>query len=102
MKKLIALLFFILLLSGCGVNSQKSQGEDAPADSNIETKEGTYVGLADTHTIEVTVDKEAVSLDITEESMSVLDKFNNGDKVKITYEKNNEGQLLLKDIERAN
>ncbi|MDN0192100.1 membrane-bound protein LytA [Bacillus stercoris] len=102
MKKFIALLFFILLLSGCGVNSQKSQGEEVSPDSNIETKEGTYVGLADTHTIEVTVDNEAVSLDITEESTSDLDKFNNGDKVTITYEKSNEGQLLLKDIERAN
>ncbi|MCY8722584.1 hypothetical protein P8850_03220 [Bacillus inaquosorum] len=102
MKKLIALMFFILLLSGCGVNSQKSQGEDVSTNSNIETKEGIYVGLADTHTIEVTVDNEAVSLDITEESTSDLDNFNNGDKVKITYEKSNEGQLLLKDIERAN
>ncbi|KFI02753.1 membrane protein [Bacillus sp. BSC154] len=102
MKKLIALTFFILLLSGCGANSQESQGEDALTDSNIATKEGIYVGLADTHTIEVTVDNEAVSLDITEESTSDLDNFNNGDKVTITYEKNDEGQLLLKDIARAN
>ncbi|MDM5303466.1 hypothetical protein QUF44_18155 [Bacillus subtilis] len=102
MKKLITLLFFIVLLSGCGVNSQKGQGEDVSTDSNIETKEGIYVGLADTHTIEVTVDNEAVSLDITEAPTSDIDHFNNGDKVRISYEKNNEGQLLLKDIKRVN
>lgn len=44
----------------------------------------------------------ALIMNKTEESTSDLDKFNSGDKVTITYEKNDEGQLLLKDIERAN
>lgn len=102
MKKLIGLMFFILLLAGCGAENQKSQGENVSTDSNIKTKEGVYVGLADTHTIEVTVDNEPVVLDITEESTSELEKFNNGDKVTVKYKENGEGQLLLKDIERTN
>ncbi|WGD87855.1 hypothetical protein P5630_08585 [Bacillus subtilis] len=101
MKKFIALLFFILLLSGCGVNSQKSQGEEMSNDNTV-IKEGVYVGLADTHTIEVTVDNEPVSFDITDESTSDFGNLNNGDKVKVKYEKNEKGQLLLKDIERTN
>lgn len=101
MKKFIAVLFFILLLSGCGVNSQKSQDEEMSNDNTV-IKEGVYVGLADTHTIEVTVDNEPVSFDITDESTSDLGNLNNGDKVKVKYEKNEKGQLLLKDIERTN
>ncbi|MCY8453001.1 hypothetical protein MOC98_09020 [Bacillus spizizenii] len=101
MKKLIALLFFILLLSGCGTNQEKNQGDEMSNHDTV-TKEGVYVGLADTHTIEVTVDNEPVSFDITDESTSDLDNLNNGDKVKVKYEKNEKGQLLLKDIERTN
>lgn len=101
MKKIIGLVFFILLLSGCGANHEKSQGEDVLNDNTV-TKEGVYVGLADTHTIEVTVDNEPMSFDITDESTTDLDNLNNGDKVKVEYEKNAKGQLLLKDIELTN
>ncbi|MCP6682259.1 hypothetical protein [Bacillus nakamurai] len=100
MKKIFGCLFFILLLAGCGVNNEKSQGEDAA--EKLVTKEGTYVGLADTHTIEVTVDNEPVSFDITDESAKDIKDLNNGDKVTVKYQKNSKGQLLLKDIEQTN
>nr|MDH3136761.1 hypothetical protein [Bacillus velezensis] len=100
MKKIFGCLFFILLLARCGVNNEKSQGEDAG--EKLVTKEGTYVGLADTHTIEVTVDHEPVSFDITEESADDVKNLDNGDKVTVKYQKNSKGQLMLKDIEPAN
>ncbi len=95
-------MLFILLLAGCGTNNQKSQGEDVSVESNIVTKEGVYIGLADTHTIEVTVDSEPISLDFTDESISDLSNLNSGDKVTVRFEKNNKGQLLLKKIQLTN
>lgn len=95
-------MLFILLLAGCGTNTQKSQGEDVSVESNIVTKEGVYVGLADTHTIEVNIDSEPISLDITDESTSDLSNLNSGDKVTVKFEKNNKGQLLLKKIQLTN
>ncbi|AWM18651.1 hypothetical protein D3797_003090 [Bacillus subtilis] len=99
MKNWIVLMFFILLLAGCGTNNQ-NQGEDV-SESNIVTKEGVFVGLADTHTIEVIVDSEPISLDITDESISDVSNLDSGDEVTVKYEKNNKGQLLLKKIQQT-
>ncbi|MCY7907002.1 CalY family protein [Bacillus inaquosorum] len=100
MKNWIVLMFFILLLAGCGTNNQ-NQGEDVSEQSNIVTKEGVFVGLADTHTIEVIVDSEPISLDITDESISDVSNLDSGDEVTVKYEKNNKGQLLLKKIQQT-
>ncbi|WP_277713971.1 hypothetical protein [Bacillus atrophaeus] len=99
MKKIIGFMFVILLLAGCGVDKNASEGEDA---ENIETKEGVYVGQADTHTIEITVDNEPVSLDITDDSASDIENLKDGEKVTVKYQETEKGQLLLKDIEPTN
>ncbi|MCY8340148.1 hypothetical protein MOF05_05935 [Bacillus haynesii] len=101
MKKLAAFMFFMLLLAGCGTAEQVKQGEqtDQVQTDQVQTEDGTYVGQADTHTIEVKINNEPVSLNIAGDYEGDIDKLTDGQKVKVTYKKTEKGQLELKKIE---
>lgn len=60
-----------------------------------------YVGMADTHTIEVKVDDQPVSFEFSDDFSDVLNKFSENDKVSITYFTNDKGQKEIKEIEKA-
>ncbi|MCY7799338.1 MULTISPECIES: hypothetical protein [Bacillus] len=96
MKKLAAFMFFMLLLAGCGTAEQAKQGEQT---DQVQTEDGTFVGQADTHTIEVKINNEPVSLNIAGDYEGDIDKLTDGQKVKVTYKKTEKGQLELKKIE---
>ncbi|MCY8576670.1 hypothetical protein [Bacillus haynesii] len=96
MKKLAAFMFFMLLLAGCGTAEQAKQGEQT---DQVQTEDGTFVGQADTHTIEVKINNEPVSLNIAGDYEGDIDKLTDGQKVKVTYKKTEKGQLELKRIE---
>ncbi|MDN5390077.1 MULTISPECIES: hypothetical protein [Bacillus] len=96
MKKFAAFMFFMLLLAGCGTAEQVKQGEQT---DQVQTEDGTYVGQADTHTIEVKINNEPVSLNIAGDYEGDIDKLTDGQKVKVTYKKTEKGQLELKKIE---
>ncbi|MFN2744473.1 MULTISPECIES: hypothetical protein [Bacillus] len=96
MKQLAALMFFLVLLAGCGTAEQSTQGSQT---NDIQTEEGTFVGLADSHTIEVKVNNEPVSLIIVDDYKGDINQLKDGEKVKVNYQKNEEGQLELKKIE---
>ncbi|MCY8007150.1 hypothetical protein MOF38_14695 [Bacillus haynesii] len=101
MKKFAVFMFFMLLLAGCGTAEQVKQGEqtDQVQTDQVQTEDGTYVGQADTHTIEVKINNEPVSLNIAGDYEGDIDKLTDGQKVKVTYKKTEKGQLELKKIE---
>ncbi|WP_123032434.1 hypothetical protein [Bacillus sp. TYF-LIM-B05] len=100
MKKFAAFMFFMLLLAGCGTAEQAKQGEqtDQVQTDQVQTEDGTFVGQADTHTIEVKINNEPVSLNIAGDYEGDIDKFTDGQKVRVTYKKTENGQLELKKI----
>ncbi|ASB87151.1 hypothetical protein OZL92_08565 [Bacillus sonorensis] len=104
MKKFAALMFFMLLLAGCGTAEQSKQGEQTnqtDQTNEVQTEDGTFVGLADSHTIEVKINNEPVSLNIVGDYDGDIDQLKDGQKVKVTYKKTEKGQLELKEIKSA-
>lgn len=125
MKKLTILLLAAVLASGLAACGKKEEPALSPAqtenaaspsaasspsasqDAVSETKQGTgeFVGLADSHTVEITMDGESASFQF-DESTTAMTGFKTGDQVAFEYvEKALEGQnagtqLILTKIEK--
>ncbi|MDE1376447.1 hypothetical protein, partial [Bacillus licheniformis] len=65
----------------------------------VQTEHGTFGGQADTHTIAGKISNEPVSLTIAVDYDGDFAKFTDGQKVRVTYKKTENGQLELKKIE---
>ncbi|MES5395976.1 LytA [Bacillus amyloliquefaciens] len=104
MRKNIAASFLILLfsvvLAACGTADQSKKGSGS-SETQTQKETAYYVGMADTHTIEVKVDDQPVSFEFSDDFSDVLNKFSENDKVNITYFTNDKGQKEIKDIEKA-
>ncbi|MBT2572889.1 LytA [Bacillus sp. ISL-51] len=104
MKKTVVSSFLILLfsvvLAACGTAEQSKKGSGS-SNSQVQEETAYYVGMADTHTIEVKVDDQPVSFEFTDDFSEVLNEFNENDKVKISYFTNDKGQKEIKEIEKA-
>ncbi|KXZ17171.1 LytA [Bacillus nakamurai] len=104
MKKTVVSSFLILLfsvvLAACGTAEQSKKGSGS-SNSQIQKETAYYVGMADTHTVEVKVDNQPVSFEFTDDFSEVLNEFNENDKVNITYFTNDKGQKEIKEIEKA-
>lgn len=104
MKKTVVSSFLILLfsvvLAACGTAEQSKKGSGS-SNSQVQKETAYYVGMADTHTVEVKVDDQPVSFEFTDDFSEVLNEFNANDKVNITYFTNDKGQKEIKEIEKA-
>ncbi|MCM3012206.1 hypothetical protein M3687_02950 [Bacillus subtilis] len=105
MKKIAILMFsMLLLLSACGTAQNSSGAEtnsdsqDAAAEETV-TKEGTFAGLADSHTIAVTIDDKETSIQVGSDLQDKMNNFSEGQKVVVKYTKDSNGALMLKDLE---
>ncbi|MBV2241060.1 hypothetical protein KQR57_19210 [Bacillus inaquosorum] len=105
MKKLAILMFSMsLLLSACGTaenssgSETNSDSQDAVAEETV-TKEGTFAGLADSHTIAVTIDGEETSIQVGSDLQDKMNSISEGQKVVVKYTKDSNGVLMLKDLE---
>ncbi|PCK19604.1 hypothetical protein CEY02_16445 [Bacillus pumilus] len=67
--------------------------------NNEVTKEGTYVGLADGHTIAVNIDGKEVAIQFGNSFSKQVNSLKEESKVKVTYTKDANGTLRLKTIE---
>lgn len=69
------------------------------ADGKI-TKVGVYFGLADSHTIEVSIDGKPTALRLTDELKPQFEalKLKIDDKVEIVYQQNSAKQLVISEI----
>ncbi|TDU11104.1 hypothetical protein [Bacillus subtilis] len=104
MKKLIVLtLSMLLLLSACGTSGQSedklSSGNKNAASEETITKEGSFAGLADSHTIAVNIDGKETTLQIDEDLQEKVNSIEEGKKVEVQYTKVESGVLELKSIE---
>ncbi|MCC2931121.1 MULTISPECIES: hypothetical protein [Bacillus] len=105
MKKIAILMFsMLLLLSACGTAENKtgsetnSESQDAAAEETV-TKEGTFAGLADSHTIAVTIDGKETSIQVGSDLQDKMNSMSEGQKVVVKYTKGTNGVLELKDLE---
>ncbi|MDK2599919.1 hypothetical protein QO179_15505 [Bacillus stercoris] len=87
MKKIAILMFsMLLLLSACGT-AQNSSGAETNSDSKdtsaeeTVTKEGTFAGLADSHTIAVTIDDKETSIQVGSDLQDKMNSISEGQKL---------------------
>ncbi|MGR6857263.1 hypothetical protein ACU58A_13220 [Bacillus halotolerans] len=105
MKKIAILMFsMLLLLSACGTAENKT-GSETNSESQVSaaeetvTKEGTFAGLADSHTIAVTIDGKETSIQVGSDLQDKMNSISEGQKVVVKYTKVTNGVLELKDLE---
>ncbi|KAF1678069.1 hypothetical protein AAGG74_11990 [Bacillus mexicanus] len=105
MKKLTILMFsMLLLLSACGTAGNSSGSEtnsdskNAAAEETV-TKEGTFAGLADSHTIAVDIDGKETSIQVGSDLQDKMNSMSEGQKVVVKYTKDSNGALMLKELE---
>ncbi|AMM99513.1 hypothetical protein UP12_16670 [Bacillus pumilus] len=77
----------------------KTKKESTTNNKNEVTKEGTYVGLADGHTIAVNIDGKEVAIQFGNTFSKQVNSLKEESKVKVTYTKDANGTLRLKTIE---
>ncbi|WP_342474568.1 hypothetical protein NST32_16785 [Bacillus sp. FSL L8-0215] len=77
----------------------KTKKESTASKKNEITKEGTYVGLADGHTIAVNIDGKEVAIQFGNTFSKQVNSLKEESKVKVTYTKDANGTLRLKTIE---
>lgn len=78
-------------------DSSNNVGSEKPETDKAIVAEGTYIGLSDSHSIEIETATDTIPLQITEEQAATLDSFESGAKVKFEYtEKAIEGEANLK------
>lgn len=117
MKKIyfsIFIIFIIFFLAACTEEEQKSNKEITIENNNHETKEnnegnekteketihtslGQFSGLVDENFVEISKEDTTTEVFSTKRSsLTELEQFDNGDKIKFTYIKNgNENSILL-------
>ncbi|WFA04795.1 hypothetical protein [Bacillus sp. HSf4] len=105
MKKLIVLtLTMLLLLAACGTAEQSTEDKSNSTNKNAAseetiTKEGSFAGLADSHTIAVTIDGKETSFQVGEDLQEKVNSIGEGKSVEVQYTKDENGVLELKSIE---
>ncbi|WP_353854415.1 LytA [Bacillus sp. Bos-x628] len=105
MKKIVVLPFLILLLgivlTACGT-AEQSSGEDKTSSTapQLLKEKAEFIGMADTHTVEVKKVNTTLSYEFTDNFKDVLSEFKPGDKVEITYSINDSGQKEIQKIEK--
>lgn len=78
-------------------SSNNTAATDKPATDKVIVAEGTYIGLSDSHSIEIETASGPVPLQITEEQAKTLEDYPSDAKVKFEYtEKAIDGEANLK------
>ncbi|MCY7860014.1 membrane bound lipoprotein [Bacillus haynesii] len=102
-KGVILVLFAMLLLAGCGTTQHKGQsGDESRKGTGEETlvKEGTFVGLADQHTVAVNIDGKETTFQVPPNKRDRYKGIKDGTKVEVEYTKAEDGTLQLEDMKK--
>jgi len=86
MQKLLVTVLILFLLSGCGTEYHSNTITLASQNKEkiIET-EAIYIGLIDSHSIEVYIDKKPYALQINEAQQAIVEKFATKKRISIKY-----------------
>lgn len=117
-------LFMLLVLAACGTGgsndnddqtetaeneTEDSEARDDRSATNEKAKEeaiisdlGIYIGQADPHTIEIETRVGPERFQLTEETASQIEQFQQNDEVKFTYKVNENEQNVLESIQKMN
>ena len=79
----LSILFFLFVLLGCA-GSGGHKNTAAPNEDSIKVN-AIYIGLIDSHSIEVIIDKTPTALQISEEQYKTLESIPTNTPVTITY-----------------
>lgn len=86
MQKLLVAVFFLLLLSGCGTEYHSNTITLASHNKEKTTEtEAIYIGLIDSHSIEVYINKEPYALQINEAQKAIIEKLPTRKRIIIKY-----------------
>lgn len=106
MKKFVLSVSLMLLLAGCGTNEagqeagpEEKENNNGQSETNEISKTGTFVGLADTHTIAVEIDGKETSFQVAPELHEKINGIEEGSSVEVKYVEGSGGVLDLKEIE---
>ncbi|MFN2745404.1 MULTISPECIES: hypothetical protein [Bacillus] len=98
-KGVVLILSAILFLTGCGTSQHNGRNEDETG-AEIMTKEGTFVGLADQHTVAVNIDGKETMLQVPPDKRDSYKGIEEQTKVEVNYTKAEDGTLQLEDIKK--
>lgn len=102
-KGVILVLFAMLLLAGRGTTQDNGQsGDESRKGTGEETlvKEGTFVGLADQHTVAVNIDGKETMFQVPPEKRDKYKGIEDDTKVEVEYTKAEDGTLQLEDMKK--
>ncbi|ASB88517.1 membrane lipoprotein lipid attachment site-containing protein [Bacillus sonorensis] len=103
-KGVIFVLFAMLLLAGCGTiqheEQQSGDGSRKAEGGEWLKKEGTFIGLADQHTVAVNIDGKETMLQVPPEKRDKYKGIKEYTKVEVKYRKANDGTFQLKDLKK--
>ncbi|WP_394184078.1 hypothetical protein [Metabacillus halosaccharovorans] len=94
----LSILFFLSILMGCaskGVHENTASAKEESIKVNA-----IYIGLIDSHSIEVIIDQTPTALQISEEQYKTLESIPTNTPITITYTfQKSTSQNILEDIE---
>ena len=84
------LLFLVLaiFMAGCGTKNTEQTVQKTNGESGLIVKEGVFSGLADSHTIEIMVNKKPIDLQVHNKLQSKVNSLDEGDSVHFKYSVN--------------
>lgn len=95
-KGVILVLFAMLPLAGCGTTQHNESRKGTGGETFV--KEGTFVGLADQHTVAVNIDGKETTFQVPPEKRDKYKGIKDDTKVEVKYTKTEDGTLQLEDM----
>ncbi|WP_195536623.1 membrane lipoprotein lipid attachment site-containing protein [Bacillus paralicheniformis] len=95
-KGVILVLFAMLLLAGCGTTQHNESRKGTGGETFV--KEGTFIGLADQHTVAVNIDGKETTFQVPPEKRDKYKGIKDDTKVEVKYTKTEDGTLQLEDM----
>ncbi|NPC94345.1 hypothetical protein HOO54_19500 [Bacillus sp. WMMC1349] len=80
-------------------NKENAESKKSAESKDIITKEGSFAGLADSHTVAVNIDGKETPIQVGTELQEKVATIKEGQKVTIKYSKGEHGVLNLESIE---
>ncbi|MDA1476584.1 hypothetical protein [Bacillus changyiensis] len=80
-------------------NEENTESKKSAESKDIITKEGSFAGLADSHTVAVNIDGKETPIQVGTELQEKVATIKEGQKVTIKYSKGEHGVLNLESIE---